>query len=269
MKYIDVHSHLHFSAYDEDRDDVLLRMQEERVGTITVGTSLEHSKEAVELAEKHDNVFASIGVHPNDSVKEPFDEGAFRELVVNEKVVAIGECGLDYYRSDISDEKVKKAKYKEFEKHIAFAEKYKKPLMLHIRPSINSMDAYEDALAILASHPFVIGDTHFFAGTYTIAKKFWERGFMTSFTGVITFADQYNDVVRNAPLNMIMAETDAPYVTPVPFRGKRNEPIFVQQVVERIADIRKEPRERVQIELVKNAEQCFKLPPEAFLQKMV
>jgi TatD DNase family protein len=125
--------------------------------------------------------------------------------------------------------------------------------MLHIR------DAYEDALEILKAHAKVKGDTHFFAGDWAIAKKFLDFGFTLSFTGVLTFTHDYDEVVKNAPLDMLLSETDAPYITPVPYRGKRNEPAYVSEIVKAIARIRGEEPELVQKQILENARRVFKL----------
>jgi len=185
---------------------------------------------------------------------EDFEIAYYRDLGTDENVVAIGECGFDYYRVD----KETKARQEEaFIGQIELANELNKALMLHIRPSDGTVDAYEDALSVLRQHARVLGNVHFFAGTYDVAKKFWDMGFTTSFTGVITFASQYDEVVRQAPLDMLHAETDAPYVTPKPHRGTRNEPSHVHLVYERIAELRGEDPEMVRQQLLENAKRVF------------
>lgn len=251
--YIDIHSHIHFADFDEDREAVLARMKDAGVATITVGTDSEKSQGAIALAEAHPNIYATVGVHPIH-VHEERNFDNLKKLASAEKVVAIGECGFDYFRV----EKETKAKQEEvFLAHIALANEVGKPLMLHIRDVAGSMSAYEDALVILKAYAKVLGNVHFFAGTYDIAKQFWDMGFTTSFTGVITFASQYDETIRNAPLAMLHAETDAPYVAPVPFRGRRNEPIYVREVYKRIAEIRSEDAEVVRMTLLQNAQRVF------------
>lgn len=270
MKYFDCHTHTNFVAYSEDHDEVILRAKDAGVGMNVVGTQLDTSKAAVALAEKYDNVYATIGLHPVHTTKsyhdveelgvggkeftsrgEVFDMAAYEELGDNPRVIAVGECGLDYYRSDESSKEIQK---KVFIQQIELANALKKPLMLHIR------NAYEDALEIIKSHAKVQGDVHFFAGDWNIAKQFLDIGFTLSFTGVITFTHDYDEVVKNAPLDMILSETDAPYVTPVPHRGRRNEPLYVQEVVRAIARIRGEDLEKVSTQLLSNARRVFKLP---------
>lgn len=272
VRYVDVHTHVNLAAYDADRDAVETRTLSEGVAHIDVGTQKDTSVRAVERAEKHEGIYAAVGLHPVHTTKsyhdpqelggeqgftsrgEDFDKDYYRALAQHPKVVAIGECGLDYYRV----EKETKARQEEaFIQQIELAHELGKALMLHIRPSEGTVDAYEDALAILKQHPQVQGNVHFFAGTYDVATRFWERGFTTSFTGVITFAHQYDEVVQKAPLEMLHAETDAPYVTPKPYRGTRNEPLHVRCVYERIAELRGEDPERVRQQLIKNAARVF------------
>ncbi len=252
FKYIDIHSHISFADYGKDQKDVLKRMNDLEMATITVGTDLVSSIEAVKIASENENVFACIGAHPHDVLDFVFREEDFKGLVQNPKVVAIGECGLDYFKM-IGDIDVEKARQKnEFIKQIEFAIKYNKALMLHIR------DAYDDAYNILKKYEGKVrGNIHFFAGSLDWARKFNNLGFTVSFTGVITFADQYDEVVKNIPLNMLHAETDAPYVAPIPYRGKRNEPAYVVETIKRIAEIRGEDFESVRIQLLDNAKRVF------------
>ena len=267
VKYFDAHTHANFAAYGEDRDAVIERARDASVAMNVVGTQFDTSRSAVELAKKYDDVYATIGLHPIHTAKsyhdekeigeggkeftsrgEIFDKERYRSLAKNEKVIAIGECGLDYYRID---ESTKEVQMRAFIEQIELAGEIKKPLMLHIR------NAYADALEVLRAHAGVRGDVHFFAGDWEVAKKFLELGFTLSFTGVITFARDYDEVIRNTPLDMLLSETDAPYVTPVPYRGKRNEPSYVPLVVQKIAEIRGEDTERVAAALMENARRVF------------
>ncbi len=267
MKYFDAHAHPNFAAYGDDRAEVLARASEAGVGVNAVGTQLDTSKEAVALAEQYDNVWATIGLHPIHTLRsrhdeqelgeggtaftsrgEAFDRAAYEEIGRHPRVIAIGECGLDYYRVDTS---AKDVQARVFAEHIELANRLGKPLMLHIR------DAYDDALAVLRAHANARGNVHFFAGSWDTAKKFLDIGFTLSFTGVITFTHDYDEVVRNAPPDMLLSETDAPYVSPVPHRGRRNEPAYVAQVVRRIAEIRGERVDDVSVRLLANAERVF------------
>lgn len=270
FKYIDIHSHVNFKAFDEDRDEVIKRAFENNTYVINVGTQVDTSKKAIEMAHKYsEGVYAIIGLHPihtgasyHDEKElgeggkeftsrgEIFDKNIYREMLKDPKVVAIGECGLDYYRMDAdSVEKQKKA----FIEQIELANEVGKPLMLHIR------QAYKDALEILKAHAKVKGDVHFFAGNWEEAKGFLDFGFTLSFTGVITFTHDYDEVIKNTPLDMIMTETDSPYVTPVPYRGKRNEPSYVREVVKRIAEIKGLPEDDVAQAIIANAKRVFKI----------
>jgi len=279
--YIDIHAHMNFAAYDADRPEVIRRSLDSKVWIINVGTQIDTSKYAIELAHEYDQgVYAVVGVHPVHTSKsfhdgkelgqpfdvaqgkegfmsrgEAFDRSIYRTMAGDPKVVGIGECGLDYYRLD--EESIKKQK-EVFIQHIELANQVSKPLMLHIRNGEGG-NAYKDALEILKTHAKGRGDVHFFAGDYETAKQFFDLGFMISFTGVITFAKEYAEVVKNAPLDMIMSETDCPYVTPVPYRGKRNEPLHVREVVAKIASIKNLPLETVKTHLVQNAFSLFNL----------
>lgn len=261
MKYIDIHSHISFPQFDNDRDDVLARMRDANTATITVGVDLESSKYAVEVAEKYKGVYATVGLHPTDNMKESFDVAAYARLVKNKKVVAIGECGLDYFRIDISNEAEKERQRREFSKQVEFAIEHNLPLMIHGRPSKGTMDAYENILSVIeSSKEKVFGNIHFFAGTEEVARKFFDLGFTISFSGVVTFTNEYDEIIKKAPLEMIMSETDSPYATPLPHRGQRNEPVHVSLVAEKIADIRSEERVEVLQQMLINAKRVFNIP---------
>lgn len=267
MKYIDIHCHLDFPDYGEEISGVLERMEENELGAITIGTDLESSKKAVEIAEQNQNVWACIGVHPDNSPQPPLNlrggEGGdtFDGLAKHPKVVAIGECGLDWYRVDPADlESERRRQTKLFEEQIELALRADKPLMLHCRSGLR--DAYDDTLEILIKYKHEVGEklrgnAHFFAGSIEQAKKFVDLGFTLSFTGVITFARNYDEVIKFLPLDSIMSETDSPFVAPIPYRGQRNEPSFVIEVVKKIAEIRGEDLGVVQQRLLQNAMRVF------------
>lgn len=249
-KYFDIHSHLNFKDFDSDWEEVIGRLRETETHTIVVGTDLESSQKAVAIAEKYDGIYASIGVHPVDNLTRFFEESEFEKLIAYPKVVSIGECGLDFYhaKKEADFERQKDL----FLAQLNFAIKHGKPLMIHARA------AYQELLEIL--EPLhreygakLHGNIHFFSGTWEEAQRFYAMGFTTSFTAVITNTDAYDEVIRKAPLNMIMSETDAPFVAPKAYRGKRNEPSYVKEVVGRIAEIREEDLEKVRMALVENA----------------
>lgn len=259
-EYIDIHSHLNFPDYEKDFDEVVQRLKDTKTATITVGTDLASSQKAVELAEKYENIYACIGLHPADNLTEVFEVEEFDKLVSHKKVVAIGECGLDYGREKNAqvDPEEKKRQLKDFEKQIDFAVKHNKPLMLHVR------NAHEDVLSILVEKKKEFGEklrgnSHFFSGDKEIAQKYLDLGFTVSFTGVITFTQGYDDVVKFVPLDKMMSETDSPFVSPIPYRRTRNEPSYVSEVVKKIAEIRGEDLEFVKKTLKDNAIRYFGL----------
>lgn len=260
--FFDIHSHIHDKAFDEDREQLLGEMKSYGVGTITVGTDIVESKKAIALAEKYDHVYATIGLHPNDNKEEIFSDEEYEELAKHKKVIAIGECGLDYFRLEENIEEEKRRQEEIFTKQINLAVSVNKPLMLHGRPSKGRMDAYEDMLTMLEDAKKIHGkrlqgNAHFFAGNIDIAKRFIDIGFSISFSGVITFTKEYDDVVRYVPITMIHAETDSPYAAPIPYRGKRNTPMYVQEVVAKIAVLRELPMEEVRHQLLQNAKTFF------------
>ena len=295
MKYIDTHAHMNFVIYDQDRDEVIKRTQDDGVRVINVGTQQDTSRIAVELADQYDHLWAIIGLHPihttasfhdHDEVGEggdeftsrgeDFDVDYYRNLAQSSnKVVGLGECGLDYYRNT---PETRDAQEKAFRGHIELALELDLPLMLHVRPSEGSMDAYHDVLSILREYKDkanpsetdarsseagfrgnLRGQTHFFAGTPEIAQEFIDLGFYISFTGVITFAGMYEKLVKAVPMDRILSETDAPYVTPHPYRGQRNEPSHVREVLGKIARIKKIDEEEMAQQIMTNAQTLYKL----------
>jgi TatD DNase family protein len=253
-RYIDIHCHLDFEDYKEDFKEVMGRMEDNKIIGIAVGTDLKSSTNAIKLAEKYENIFACVGAHPADDRNFVFAADDFVDLVTKPKCVAIGECGLDYFRFKGNLEMEKSRQEKEFIKQIEFAIKYNKPLMLHIR------DAYEDAYKILEKYKGkTYGNVHFFTGSLEWAKKFIALGFTISFSGVITFAKEYEELVQNIPLDKIHAETDSPFAAPIPHRGKRNEPSYVIEIVKKIAEIKGEDLETVRLQLLENARKMFGL----------
>lgn len=254
----DSHTHVNFKDFDGDRDAVIKRCLDESIWMINVGTDAEHSKKAVEIAHAYpEGVYAAVGVHPNDGEKA--DEFlVIEELAKDKKVVAIGETGLDYFKI-ANDEAWKKEKQKElFIKHIELAQQVKKPLIIHCR------DAHNDLTEILvssfkfhASGPK--GVMHFFTGTKEDAEKYLDLGFYLSFSGVLTFTHDYDELVRWVPLERILVETDAPFVAPVPHRGKRNEPSYVKYAAQRIAQIKGLSFEEVAEQTTRNAREVFRV----------
>ena len=196
-------------------------------------------------------MFATVGLHPNDNKKEVFDHEAYKNLALSSsRVVAIGECGLDYFRG--ADE-AEKARQKDiFIKQIKLAKELNKPLMIHCR------EAFEDLIKILQEvGGGFSGVVHFFNGTTQNAKVLLDMGFYFSFGGVLTFTRDYDEQVKFIPLDKILLETDAPYVAPVPYRGKRNEPLYVVEVAKKIAEIKGATLEEVAHLTTNNALSVF------------
>lgn len=261
LKYIDAHCHLQFEQYSEDESKIIEQMSAGGVAGIVVGVDLESSKKAVALAEKYEHLYASVGLHPNYLQEEPFDEKEFRTLAMRPKVVAIGECGLDYFRPAEINEEVKRTQSEALRAHIELAASVDKPLIIHSRPSKGTVDSYRDLAYVLQEakkeHPTLRGDIHFFVGGLAEAQAFFELGFMISFTAVVTFARDYDEVIRTASLANILCETDSPYVAPLAKRGQRNDPFAVYDVVAKIAEIRGEDPNIVRMVLLENAKRLF------------
>ncbi|MFZ2072335.1 MAG: TatD family hydrolase [Minisyncoccia bacterium] len=258
QKYIDIHSHLNLRFFKENQKEVIQRMIEKNVSTITIGVDYESSKEAIQIAEEHDFIWAGIGLHPADNDKEVFDFSKYIELAKNPKVVCIGECGLDYFRDESVETKTKQKEI--FKKHIEIAIASKKPLMMHIRPSKGNMDAYEDALSILKEYKNekdLKGNFHFYVGDIPITKRILQLGFTVSFDGPITFSHDYDEVIKFLPIQSIMAETDSPFAAPVPYRGKVCEPFMVMEIVKKIAEIKGLPEPEVAKTILENSERVF------------
>ncbi len=281
MRYFDSHTHVHFAAYKDDSDAVIRRAIASGVGMLTVGTQRDTSRGAVETARKYPGgVWAAIGLHPVHTDKsfhdaeelgggeeakgftsrgEEFDYGYYLELGKNPEVVAVGECGLDYYRMERGTESVEqKAKQKKaFEAQIQLAHELKKPLMIHCRA------AFPDLISMLSAYRSKLlpnpGVVHFFTGTPADAESLLELGFAFTFGGVVTFARAYDETINFLPSDRILSETDAPYVAPVPYRGKRNEPAYVMEVVKKLAEIKGISGEKMASQIWKNAADIFKI----------
>ncbi len=257
MKYIDIHCHLNLEQFNLDYNDAILRAREKGVGMIVVGTNYQTSLKAVKIAEENPDVWATIGLHPTEIPCEQFDYDQYLKLAKNPKVVGIGECGFDYFRNGFES---KNLQQEVFEKQISIANEVKKPLMLHLRNGIQAgQNAYRDAIEIIKNHAKVHGDAHFFVGNWDEGRDFIDLGFRLSFTGVITFVRDYDEVIKNAPMNMILSETDSPYVSPIPYRGQRNEPAYVIEVVNAIARVRGQTVDNTANHLVDNAKNLFSI----------
>jgi TatD DNase family protein len=270
LTHFDIHGHVNFPGYDADREEVIKRAHDAGVGIITVGTGLESSQQAITLAETHENMWAVVGIHPTDTHSDVAGKEfeGIKALATHPKVVAIGECGLDYFHSkpeDISKQQDL------FERHIALANEIGKQLMLHVRNAkpnskggASAIDphehnAYQEVISMLKKSANVRSNFHFFAGTVQDAQDIVAMGNTISFTGVLTFARNYDEVVRSVPIASIMSETDCPYVAPIPYRGKRCEPVHVIETVKKIAEIRGESTGVVAEALMNNARKFFNI----------
>lgn len=249
-KIIDTHTHIYDKQFEEDFDDVIDRIENQLEGIVSIGFDLESSQKSVELAKKYNFVHAVVGVHPvdiskyNDEVEKEIEKLALNE----EKVVAIGEIGLDYHW--MADPKEVQAEG--FRKQMALAEKVKKPVVIHTR------EALQDTLDILAEFPNVGGILHCYPGSYEAVKPFLDRYFL-GVGGTLTFKNnkKTKELVEVLPLEKIVIETDCPYLTPVPFRGKRNEPIYTSYVAEEIAKIKNISVEEVIKVTTENAKKIY------------
>ncbi len=233
---IDTHTHLDDARYDEDLDDVLNRAKEAGIDKFIIpGADPKTLKKAVEISEKYDDIYFAVGVHPYDAIN--FETFNFEEYIEHKKCVAIGECGLDYFRLDGSDEdkaSEKALQKKVFITQIELAKKYKKPLIIHIR------DASDDSKKILldCKASEVGGVLHCFNADEQLLSLA-ESGFYFGIGGVLTFknAKKLVNVLPKIPLDKLLIETDAPYLTPTPHRGERNEPLYTTLVADKVAKI--------------------------------
>jgi len=266
---IDTHAHLNFNAFRDDVEEVIKRCADQKVGVINVGSEYKTSKRAVEMAEKHEGLWAAIGVHPGHlsereiddgegnlirSAVEKFDRKKYFELAKSKKVVAIGEVGLDYYNG----EENKKEQVEAFKEQIKLAVDLDLPIAVHCR------NAYKDILEVITEEKKKYGEKmrgviHSYLGRLSYAQIFNEIGFSVAFNGIITYARDYDKVIKNIDLKYILAETDCPWLTPVPYRGERNEPLYVRYVAEKIAEIKDISNEEAAKVTTENAKKLFKI----------
>ena len=237
---IDTHAHLNFKEFNNDREKVIERFFAgggEKI--INVGCDLKSSQESYELALKNENIFAAAGIHPHDAdTASKYNLKKIEELAKHYKVIAVGEIGLDYFRNLSPREKQIEA----FKRQLELAENHQMPIIIHCR------DAYNDLLDILKKYKTSDwrGVIHCFNASRETAEEFLKLGFYVGFTGIITYyknklaeEPEIYKAIKSVPLNKILIETDCPYLAPVPERGRRNEPLFVRYVAEKIAEIKK------------------------------
>ena len=249
---IDTHCHLYFEELNKDLDGVLSRANELGVNTfICVGTNLSDSYDSLILAQKYKSIYATAGIHPHDSKDAAEDDlQELRKLLDNEKIVAVGEMGLDYFRN-ISNPDIQKIVFKD---QLKLAEEINKPIVFHNR------EADEDIINILSDFPNVIGVAHCFSSSYETAIKLIEMGFYISFSGNLTFKNSHlPEVAKKLPLDRLLVETDSPFLSPVPFRGKTNEPGRTRYVVEKLAEIFDSDIDQIASITTANAKNLFNL----------
>ena len=237
LKLIDSHAHLDDRRFEKDRAAIIARCFEDGIGVVTIGADLESSREAVRLASRHRGIWATVGVHPHDAKRVSSETLAELEALAGD-AVAIGEIGLDYYR-DLSP---RDAQRRVLEAQLDLAGRCDLPVILHNREST------DDLLAILrATSPAPRGVVHSFLGDRALADTFLELGLDLGIGGPLTFpkSGALREAVRAVPLDRILIETDCPYLTPVPYRGRRNEPAYVRYVAEAIAELKGLPLDEV------------------------
>ncbi len=278
---IDTHAHINFVGYKDDGDVVVKRALENDVWIINSGSERDTSRRAIEYADRYPNgVFASVGLQPihlrdldfKETIgeeiidfktdKQDFDYVYYRNLAQDKKVVAIGEAGLEHSHLDNEtpgeQKKIKDKQQEVFLKHLELAKELDKPVIVHCRGAHN--ETIEILKNFISDTGYALkGTIHSFLGRWSQAEKYLEMGFCLSFNGVVTFARDYDKVIKNTPLERILLETDCPYLTPIPFRGKRNEPLYVKYVAEKIAEIRGISFDEVAKVTTENARKLFKI----------
>lgn len=284
----DCHTHVQFEAFKDDWKQAIERARTAGVSIINVGTQRDTSAKAVEVANQYERgVYAAVGLHPTHTTKshhdeaelgggpaakaftsrgEEFDYEYYLKLARDPKVVALGETGLDYYRltadsQELTASQIKEKQRQVFLQHVKIAQETGKALMIHCRPSKGTDDAYEDLLSLLQPTTYNLPPVvlHFYVGSPVMTKKFLEAGFNFEFGGVITFARDYDEQIKMIPLDRILTETDAPYVSPEPYRGQRNEPAYVVEVVKKLAEIKGISYDEMAKITESNARRIFKL----------
>lgn len=272
MKLTDTHCHLYWHKFDEDRHEVIRRAVDSGVERMLVpGTTVETSRQAVSLAERYEQVYAAVGIHPTDA--ETFTEKSVAELqrlAEHEKVAAIGEVGLDFYW--VKDSGKKEHQKRILNSQVRIAEALNKPLVVHLREESDAaqgpvFDEFFDLIAPWLekwnreNHPLGLapGALHSFNGNAALASRGIEFGFFIGVTGPVTYPKnaEHREMIKGLPLERILVETDSPFLTPAPFRGKRNEPAFVRHIADKIAEIHSTSPAKIAAFTTANAERLF------------
>jgi TatD DNase family protein len=262
--FVDSHAHLEGPRFDDDREAMLTRAREAGVDAILhigSGTGPGSLDCAIKMAEKHDWIYASIGVHPHEASlasDKDFDELA--TLARHPKVIGWGEIGLDYYY----DHSPREVQRNVFLRQMELARAAKLPIIIHCRPSDNSENAWDETLALIEEHwksSGLGGILHCFTGSLAHMKQALDLGFMISFAGNVTFpkAQPIRDAAREVPLDRMLIETDSPFLAPIPYRGKRNEPAFVKEVARQLGELRGLGTEDIGFKAAENFNRFFSL----------
>jgi TatD DNase family protein len=255
MNFVDTHCHVHFDDYLPDAEQVIADATSAKVTKmICVGVSLEDSQKAVDFANNHENVWATVGAHPHDGadyLDNPDGAEILNRLSKNEKVVAIGEIGLDYFHEHTP----RKKQVKVLREQVEFGLKTNLPFVFHIR------DAWQDFWKVVDSYQGIHGVIHSFSAPQEELQQVLKRGFYVGLNGIMTFTkdEKQLEAAKNVPLDKLLLETDAPFLTPKPYRGKRCEPKHVVITAEFLASIRNETLEELASATTKNAEELFRI----------
>jgi len=260
--WLDSHCHLTADKFAEDRDETIARAREAGVATLVVigsGYGIAGNAAAIELAAQDPQLFATAGVHPHEASE--FDDTArvaLHKWLAADEVVAVGECGLDYYYMNSPRDAQRRA----FAEQVALARELDMPVSIHVRSEDES--AYDELLDIWLSegHDTLEGVLHCYTGSLPFARRAIEHGFYVSFSGIVTFkrSDDLRAVARGLPLERLMVETDAPFLAPEGHRGRRNEPAWVVAVGETVAQLHGRPVDEVADVTTRNARQFYRLP---------
>jgi TatD DNase family protein len=262
--FIDSHAHLEMEQFDADREQMLARAREagvEAIVAIGSGTGPGSLDCGIQLAEQHDFIYATIGIHPHEAkLASDADFEEMGKLAKRPKVIAWGEIGLDYFY----DHSPREVQQQVFLRQLSLAQAAKLPIVIHCRPSDNSDDAWQECLKLLREHwaaSGLGGILHCFTGTWAHAAQALDMGFMISFAGNVTFpkAQQIREAAKQVPLDRMLIETDSPFLAPVPHRGKRNEPSFVKEVARQLGELRGLSAEDVGLQTANNFYRFFSL----------
>jgi TatD DNase family protein len=253
MILIDTHAHLEDDKFSKDRNQVILRAKQNHIHTIiNIGSDLPTSKQSVELAHKYDFIYATLGIHPHDA--SSFNDNlyyTFLELAKDDKVIGIGEIGLDYYR-DLSPRHIQQEVFRIF---IRLAKSINLPIIIHAR------QAHSDILKILREEEAekITGVFHSFSGNVDVLQEVIKLGFYISISGVVTYSDALAKIIRLIPKERLLIETDCPYLTPIPYRGKRNEPAYIKYTLQKISQILEIEIEAIAEIITSNTYRLFKI----------